>query len=147
MERGRWIVVLFAISALLVLSACVDRRQQMERQEVAAIFRVKEINIVQQQYKKFYQRYATALAELGPPKKGEAYGPNGANMLEDRLASGQVQGYVFTLKSTSPDTYTVNANPKVFGATGRRCFFSDQTMVIRQNEGSEPATANSPELD
>jgi hypothetical protein len=34
-----------------------------------------------------------------------------------------------------------------FGSSGSRTFFSDQSMVIRQNFGAEPATANSKEMD
>ncbi len=33
-----------------------------------------------------------------------------------------------------------------FGNSGSRTFYSDQSMVIRQNYGQEPATANSPEM-
>jgi hypothetical protein len=31
-----------------------------------------------------------------------------------------------------------------FGTSGSRTFYSDQSMVIRQNFGQEPATAASP---
>jgi len=40
----------------------------------------------------------------------------------------------------------VNANPVSFNSTGRRTFFSDQSHVIHQNWGAEPATLNSPEI-
>jgi hypothetical protein len=40
----------------------------------------------------------------------------------------------------------VNANPKVFNSTGRRTFFSDQSMTIHQNWTAEAANASSPEL-
>ena len=33
-----------------------------------------------------------------------------------------------------------------FGNSGSRTFYSDQTMVMKQNYGQEPATANSPEM-
>jgi hypothetical protein len=36
--------------------------------------------------------------------------------------------------------------PKVYNSTGRRTFYSDQTLVIRENWGPEPATAQSPEI-
>jgi hypothetical protein len=36
--------------------------------------------------------------------------------------------------------------PEVFGNTGRRTFFSDQTLVIRENWGAEPATVTSKEI-
>jgi hypothetical protein len=40
----------------------------------------------------------------------------------------------------------VNANPVVFGSDGIRTFYSDQTMVIRENYGPEEATEISKEL-
>jgi type IV pilus assembly protein PilA len=33
-----------------------------------------------------------------------------------------------------------------FNSSGSRTFFSDQTLVIRENYGPEPATLNSKEL-
>jgi hypothetical protein len=36
--------------------------------------------------------------------------------------------------------------PVAFGVSGSRTFYSDQSMVVRQNFGQEPATANSPEM-
>jgi hypothetical protein len=36
--------------------------------------------------------------------------------------------------------------PSVFGSTGSRTFFSDQSLAIRENYGQEPATANSKEV-
>ena len=47
----------------------------------------------------------------------------------------------------SESGYTVNANPIVFGITGRHTFYSDETLTLRQNSTSEPATAASPELN
>jgi hypothetical protein len=40
----------------------------------------------------------------------------------------------------------INANPVSYGNTGNRTFYSDQTMVIRENYGPEPATASSKEM-
>jgi hypothetical protein len=38
------------------------------------------------------------------------------------------------------------AVPIAFGVSGNRTFFSDQSMVIRENDGPEAATADSREL-
>jgi hypothetical protein len=45
----------------------------------------------------------------------------------------------------TPGGYIINANPENFNSSGSRTFFSDQSMVIRQNYGQEPATVNSPD--
>ena len=61
------------------------------------------------------------------------------------LALGDKTGYIFTVTGTK-EGYAVTAVPKVFNSTGRRTFFSDQTLVIRENWGAEPATAQSKEI-
>jgi hypothetical protein len=42
--------------------------------------------------------------------------------------------------------YQISAVPVAYGNTGRRIFYSDQTMAIRENDGPEPATARSKEI-
>ena len=61
------------------------------------------------------------------------------------MASGEKQGYRFTVTGT-PSGYTITAVPIAFGSTGSRTFFSDQSLVARENYGQEPATANSREV-
>jgi len=46
--------------------------------------------------------------------------------------------YVFLLALTESG-YQINANPKTFGATGRRTFYLDQNGIVHQNWGREPA--------
>ena len=79
------------------------------------------------QYYSQYGRYAASLTELG------------------ELASGTKDGYRFTMTGNTSG-YAIHADPESYGKTGSRTFYSDQTMVIRQNFGPEPATINSPEL-
>jgi hypothetical protein len=91
-----------------------------------------------------FQKFAENLAQLGPPASGAA-GPAAADLIPGDLALGEKTGYIFTVAGTK-EGYTVTAVPKVFNSTGRRTFFSDQTLVIRENWGAEPATAQSPEI-
>ena len=108
---------------------------------------IREIQTVHQaqtQYMSQFGKYATTLAELGPPASGGP-GPQAADLIPNSLASGEKDGYVFTLTAT-PNGYTVNANPKVYNSTGRCTFYSDQGMQIHQNWSQEPANATSPEL-
>jgi len=131
---------------LIILAIALPRldKARMQTQETAAIRQIQTIHTAQTQYFSQYGKYATSLAELGPPASGQA-GPAGADLIPGDLAAGVKTGYQFILQGT-PTGYTVNANPVVFNSTGRRTFFSDQTMVIRENWGSEPATATSKEI-
>ena len=41
--------------------------------------------------------------------------------------------------------YVVAAVPAVFNTDGSRTFYSDQSMVVHEHYGPEPATAQDPE--
>jgi len=99
----------------------------MNANEIAVVRELQAMNTMQIQYKSQFHRYATTLGELGP------------------LASGDKDGYVFILTLT-PSGYTIHANPKVFGISGHRTFYTDQDGLIRQNRSAEPANASSPEF-
>ncbi|HEV2687899.1 MAG TPA: prepilin-type N-terminal cleavage/methylation domain-containing protein [Bryobacteraceae bacterium] len=112
--------------------------------ETAVAREVQTIGQVELQYSSQFGKYAGTLAELGPPASG-AVSSAAAGLIPASLASGEKNGYVFAL-ALIPGGYTVNANPKVFGKTGRRTFYLDQDGIVHQNWGPEPATASSPEL-
>ncbi len=147
--RGFSLIELLIVIAiiLIIITIAVPKYQTIQRftRETAAIKAVQTIHQVQVQYQSQFGRYATSLAELGPPASGNS-GPSAADLISNDLAGGIKQGYKFTVTGT-PGGYIVNANPVNYGSDGNRTFFSDQTMVIRQNFGPEPATANSPELN
>ena len=84
------------------------------------------------------------MAELGPPQSGQP-GPAASDLIGRDLSEGEKQGYKFTVTGT-PGGYVILANPVIYGTSGSKTFYFDQTMVIRENFGPEPATANSKEM-
>lgn len=116
----------------------------MAAHEIEAIRQIATIHQGEAQYYSQFGAYATALTALGPPASG-APGPQAADLIPRSLADGEASGYLFAL-TARPNGYTVSAVPKVFNSTGRRTFYSDETLVIRANNAPEPATAASPEL-
>ena len=52
----------------------------------------------------------------------------------------------FSCRATATG-YAINAKPQTFNSTGRRTFYSDETLVTRGNWTQEPATKNSPEIN
>ena len=68
---------------------------------------------MQVQYQSQYGRYATSLAELGPPQSGQP-GPAAADLIGSDLSEGEKQGYKFTVTGT-PGGYVINANPVTYG--------------------------------
>ena len=95
--------------------------------EASAIRQIRSIQTAQLQHKAQFGRFASRLDELQPP-----------------IASVE-SGYLFGLYGGA-DSYFIWANPTSYGITGQRSFFADQTMVIRQNRGPDPATVESEEV-
>jgi prepilin-type N-terminal cleavage/methylation domain-containing protein len=130
---------------LIIITIALPRltRARMYTQEVAAQAAIRTIHTAQTQYYSQFNRYATSLAELGPPASGSA-NASAADMIGNDLANGKKQGYIFTLTAT-PSGYAVSAVPDVYNTSGSRTFYSDQTMTVHQHYGPEPATAQDPE--
>jgi type IV pilus assembly protein PilA len=141
------IELLIVISIILIILAIAVPKlgnAKMNASEMAVIREIQTVHQAQTQYMSQFGRFATTLNELGPPASGAA-GPQAADLIPSSLASGEKDGYTFTLTAT-PQGYTLNVNPKVFNSTGRRTFYSDQSMTIHQNWTQEPANATSAEL-
>jgi hypothetical protein len=154
MGKKVWIVIavvgalcIFVVTAILVVLIVAMpqlNKARMNAQEMAAVAEMETINKVEIQYYSMFGNYAS-LTQLGPPTQGGAEGPAAAGLLPASLVNGSSGGYNFTVTRT-PNGYTVTAVPKSLLVTGRRTFYSDQTNVLHQNWGQEPATANSPEI-
>ncbi len=138
------LIVIAIILIILAIAVPKLSSARMNATETVVIREVQTLHQAQTQYMSQFGKYAISLAELGPPTSGGP-GPQAADLIPASLATGEKDGYTFVMTST-PTGYTVSANPKVYNSTGRRTFFSDQNMVMRQNWSQEPATINSPEV-
>lgn len=65
-----------------------------------------------------------------------------AGLNEDWVGSGISGGYVFSISGSNTE-FKVQARPLVFGSTGTRSFYSDQTGIIRFTETDGMATSSS----
>ena len=139
--------LLIVVAILLIIGAIAVPRlntARMQSQEMAAVRQIQTIHQGQTMYFSQFGKYAQTLQELGPPTSGQP-GPTGADIIPGDLAAGQKTGYMFIMLP-APTGYMVQANPASYNSTGRRTFFSDQSLVIRENWGAEPATPTSKEI-
>lgn len=148
-HRGFSLIELLIVIAIILIIAAIAMPKltsaRMFAYEMAAIRTLATLNTAQTQYFSTYGRYATSLTELGPPAGGGATSPSSADLITTDLALGMKSGYKFSMVG-SPQGYGVNAEPQVYNTTGKRSFFTDQSMVIRDHLGNEPATVNDPEI-
>ncbi|HNY42673.1 MAG TPA: prepilin-type N-terminal cleavage/methylation domain-containing protein [Bryobacteraceae bacterium] len=141
------IELLIVIAIILVIAAIAVPKlntARMHSQEMAAIRQINTIHTAQTQYFSQFGKFAENLQQLGPPAGGTA-GPAAADLISGDLAKGIKTGYQFTVAPTK-EGYQVTAIPQAFNSTGRRTFFSDQSLVVRENWGADPPTATSPEI-
>jgi type IV pilus assembly protein PilA len=147
-RRGFSLIELLIVIAIILVIVTIAvpqyNKQMMSAHETAAIQAIQTIHAVETQYYSQFGRYAVSLAELGPPASGAA-GPAAADLISKDLTEGKKSGYVFTVSAT-PTGYAVSAVPESFNSSGRRTFYSDQTLVVRNNWSQEPASVSSTEL-
>lgn len=138
------LLIVIAIIMIIIGIAAPKFKQALTlSQQTAAIAAIRTLHTAQVQYFSQYGRYAASLTELGPPTSGAA-GPGGAELIDGTLASGSKSGHKFTMTGNASG-YTISVVPEAVNV-GSRTFYSDQSMVVRQNVGMEPATVNSPEM-
>jgi type IV pilus assembly protein PilA len=138
------LIVISIILVILAIAVPKMNKQMQGAREMAVIREIGSIHQAETQYYSQFGKYATNLSQLGPPVSG-ADSPEAANIIPKVLADGKKNGFTYTLIAT-PSGYAITAVPDSFGNTGSRTFYSDQTLVIRNNYGQEPATPASPEI-
>ena len=147
-RRGFSLIELLIVIAIILIIAAIAAPKlniaRMQAQEMAAVRTLTTIHVAETSYFSQFGKFAENLAQLGPPAGGAASAA-AADLISGDLAAGQKTGYVFTV-TASKEGYSIVAVPQIFSQTGRRTFFSDQTMAIRENWSAEPATAQSKEI-
>ncbi len=130
------LIVLAIVAILSAIAIPFMRTQILLARETAAARHIGTINQAEAQFYAQFGVYSNKLDELGPPPLGKAA------LIPENLAGGAIGGYRFSVQG-SENAYAVHANPEDFGRSGRKSFFSDQTLVIRQNWGQQPANETS----
>lgn len=157
--RGFSLIELMIVVAIILVIASISipnlLRSRMTAHEASAVASLRAISSACQLYAMTYGTgFPETLAQLGPGAGvGDSFGPEGADLIDEVLASGTKSGYSFSYRPGAADstgfisTYSVVAVPMAIGSTGQRGFYTDQTGVIRFSaDGAEP-TATSPAIN
>ena len=68
-----------------------------------------------------------------------------ANLIDSVMGSGTAEAYSFSVTGSGVQ-YTIDARPLVYGASGVRSFFTDESGAIRYTTADAAATASDPGL-
>jgi type IV pilus assembly protein PilA len=140
------LLVVVAVILIIAAIAIPNFIQSKERaNESAAVQNLRSITTANVIYSTTYaDGYSPNLSDLGGTSG--TISPTSAELIDTILATGQKSGYTFQYAVTTTDSlgnptgYTANADPITQNITGMRHFYTDQTMVIREND-TVPASA------
>ena len=132
-EGGFSLIELLIVIAiiLIILAIALPKLNQarMNAQETAAISQIETLHKAETMYYSQFGRYATSLAELGPPSGGGNMSPTSADLIPATLSAGENTGYVFTVQGT-PTGYAVTAVPKAFALGDPRIMDSTGALLL-----------------
>jgi prepilin-type N-terminal cleavage/methylation domain-containing protein len=147
------IELLIVVAIILVIAAIAIPNflaARMSANESSSVQELRSITTAQLAYQTQYGiGYAVALADLGGT--GSVSSSSNALLIDPALASGAKNGYLFVYVPLLQDaggnyiTYSLNANPKIVGATGRRYFYTDQVAILHYSYAAA-ATATDPPI-
>jgi Tfp pilus assembly protein PilE len=126
------LIVVTIMALLMVVAIPAYKDMVMHTEETAAMQAIRTLHTARMQCFSQNNHYAASLRELA------------GKWITADLASGVKGGYKFRLDD-SPSGYVIHAEPVKYGVNGKRTFYSDETMILRQHEGLEPANADSEE--
>ena len=148
-DRGFSLIELLIVIAIILIIAAIAipnlLRQRIAANETSAVASLRTLNAVEITYNNSYPTvgFACTLSALGPPAGSTAVSPTAAGLIDSNLASGNKNGYTFTVACIGGGTPTINyqttAAPASPGVTGQRYFCSDTSGIIKYDSTS---TAN-----
>ncbi len=125
MERreGSWLIELLLVIAIVALIAAFAARSLLaprgSSNEARCRYLLGSLVAANEQYRERFGSYADSLRSLGD-----------ADLIDPVFAASRQSGYDFVY-TASDAGWSCEGNPTVFGTTGERCYFIDDSGVIR----------------
>ena len=162
-QKGFSLIELLIVVAIILIIAAIAipnlLRSKMAANEASAVATLRTINTAEVVYSSTYNVgtvFAATLLALGDGgtaascAQGAATPPTSANacLIDNAIETAGVNpksGYLLTYgPPTSTAGYTVQNNASQQGSTGVRHFYTDPTLVIRQNAAAAATSTDSP---
>ena len=154
-SQGFSLIELLLVVAIILIIAAIAIpnyiRSKERANEAAAAQNLRNISTAEIVYSTTYGiGYSTNLTQL--TGSSVTADKNNAGLIDQVLAAGIKNGYLYTYTVTSTDpqgdvtTYATNADPQVSNVSGQLHFYSDQTGVIRTNSTVTAGPTDSPLL-
>jgi type IV pilus assembly protein PilA len=151
-KNGFSLIELLIVVAIILIIAAIAipnlLRAKIAANEASAVGSLRTINTACANYATtFGGTYPTSLTSLGP---STAPSSAAADLLDAVVSSGMKSGYSFSLTPGPPgptgliSSYSLTAIPVTFGYSGQRGFYTDQSLVIRQNTTGVASSSDSP---
>ena len=135
------IELLVVVAVILIIAAIAIPnyiQSKLRANESSAVQSLRNLTTAELVYSTTYGvDFTPSLSQLS----GTGVNPdvNNAGLIDEVLAGGTKQGYIFTYTPLTVDaagntaTYSITADPITPGTTGQRHFYTDQSCVIRSN--------------
>ena len=155
-EKGFTLVeLLIVVTVILIIAAIAIPNyitSKLRANESGAIQNLRTITTANVVYSTtFNVGYSPDLPTLG----GDSTAPTqtAAGLIDSVLASGNKAGYNYSYSVVASDgngqvnSYAIFANPAIFGTTGTRYFYTDESAVIRYNTATEAGPSDPAHLE
>ena len=119
------LIVMAIVTTLTALVSVTASTIFKHSRETAALGHVRTLQNAQTQVHSVKRRFAASLKDLAV-----------ANLIPEHLAAGALGGYTFALTGAE-EGFIVKACPERQGKSGDANYFTDESLVIRQNDQRE----------